>query len=55
MNIDKMGYTPGVYEQTGVDCFHSGAKCCMLIHPRQREGQKSWKDDVERSVLTAEH
>ena len=27
----------------------------MLIYPRQREGQETWKDDVERIVLTAEH
>ena len=27
----------------------------MLIHPRQTEGQESWKDDVERIVLTAGH
>ena len=27
----------------------------LLAHPRRREGQESWKDDVERIVLTAEH
>ena len=27
----------------------------LLIHPRQREGQESWEDDVERIILTAEH
>ena len=27
----------------------------VLTHPRQREGQESWKDDVERIALTAEH
>ena len=27
----------------------------VLIHSRQREGQESWKEDIERIVLTAEH
>ena len=31
------------------------SRAFVLTHPRQREGQESWKDDVERTVLTAEH
>ena len=27
----------------------------LLIHPRHREGQQSWKYNVERILLAAEH